>query len=138
MKYMAQIFFLLFSTTAQSNELTMLSDLTHLKWEKRIIVVNNNQNEESALALFGKNISEINGRDIVWLIIKGDLAFTNYPGKLSEGLLNNTLNRYKIEQGKVILIGKDGRVKSQLDRIDLEAIFLDIDAMPMRQFEMQN
>ena len=40
-------------------------------------------------------------------------------------------------QSKVILIGKDGGIKSRFDRLDLEAIFSDIDAMPMRQYEMQ-
>ncbi len=35
-----------------------------------------------------------------------------------------------------MLIGKDGGVKFLLDRMDLEAIFTEIDAMPMRQNEM--
>ncbi len=37
-----------------------------------------------------------------------------------------------------MLIGKDGGVKFLLDRMDLEAIFKEIDAMPMRQNEMQH
>lgn len=40
--------------------------------------------------------------------------------------------------GEVILIGKDGGIKSRFDRVDLKAIFSDIDAMPMRQNEMRN
>jgi hypothetical protein len=35
------------------------------------------------------------------------------------------------------LIGKDGGIKSQSDYLNLEAIFSEIDAMPMRQLEMQ-
>lgn len=116
----------------------MLSDLSSLKWDNRIILVNDVQNEEHVVAVFEKNIIEINDRDIVWLIIKGDHAFTNYPGTLSEDLLNNTRNRYKTGKGQVILIGKDGGVKSRHDRLDLAAIFSEIDAMPMRQREMQN
>lgn len=115
----------------------MLSDLSSLKWDNRIILLNDVQNEEHVVAVFEKNIIEINDRDIVWLIIKGDHAFTNYPGTLSEDLLNNTRNRYKMGKGQVILIGKDGGVKSRHDHLDLEAIFSEIDAMPMRQREMQ-
>ncbi|SFG47409.1 DUF4174 domain-containing protein [Neptunomonas qingdaonensis] len=138
MKYLTQFIFLLFSISVNSNELPMLSDLTSLKWDNRIILVNDVQNEESILAAFEKNIIEINDRDIVWLIIKGDHAFSNYSGTLSEDLLNNTRDRYKMREGQVILIGKDGDVKSWQDRLDLEGIFLEIDAMPMRQREMQN
>ena len=116
----------------------MLSELSSLKWDKRIVLVNNVQNKESVLALFKKNTTEINDRDIVWLIIEDDHAVTNYPGKLSEDSLNNTRNRYKVGQGEVILVGKDGGVKSRFAHVDLEAIFLEIDAMPMRQIEMQN
>jgi hypothetical protein len=94
----------------------MLSELTSLKWDKRIILVNGVQNKESVLVLFEKNTTEINDRDIVWFIIKDDHAVTNYSGKLSEDFLNNTRNRYKVGQGKVILIGKDGGIKSRLTR----------------------
>ncbi|WP_372738328.1 hypothetical protein, partial [Neptunomonas sp.] len=90
MKYLTQILFLLISFSVNSSELPMLSDLSSLKWDNRIILVNDVQNEEHVVAVFEKNIIEINDRDIVWLIIKGDHAFTNYPGTLSEDLLNNT------------------------------------------------
>lgn len=138
MKYMAQILFLLFSMFAQGNELTMLTDLSSLQWKNRIIVVNDVQNVENVLALLENNTAEINDRDIVWFIIKEDRTFTNYSGKLSEDLLSNTRERYRVGQGKIILIGKDGGIKSRLDRVDLEAIFSEIDAMPMRQNEMRN
>jgi hypothetical protein len=123
---------------AQSNELTMLTDLVSLQWKNRIIVVNETQNEEKVLALVEKHTAEINDRDIVWFIIKEDRTLTNYSGELSKDLFSSTRERYGAGQGKVILIGKDGGIKSRFDRVDLEAIFAEIDAMPMRQYEMQN
>ena len=138
MKYVANILFLLFSMSAQTSELTMLTDLSSLQWKNRLVVVNDVQNEGRVLALFEKNTSEINNRDIVWFIFKGNQAFTNYPGKLSEDFLDNTRERYRVGQGEVVLIGKDGGAKSRLDRVDLETIFAEIDAMPMRQNEMLN
>ena len=138
MKYFSQIIFLLFSIHVQSNELAMLSELTSLRWEKRIILVNEVESKQNISVLFEKSKTEINDRDIVWFIIKENYLSTNYSGKLSEDFVSNTLNHYKLGQGKVILIGKDGGIKSSLDFMDLEAIFLEIDAMPMRQIEMQN
>lgn len=138
MKYIAQILFLTFSMFAQGNELTMLTDLTSLHWKNRVIVVNKAQNEEKVLALLEKHAAEINDRDIIWLLIKEDRTLTNYPGELSEVLLSSTRERYGAGQDKVILIGKDGGIKYRSDSVDLEAIFSEIDAMPMRQYEMQN
>jgi hypothetical protein len=142
--------FLFFNMSAQSNpqdsargnaqvkELSMVTEFTGLQGKNRVIVVDNVQNDGSVLALFEKNASEINDRDIVWFIFKGDSTFTNYPGELSEGFLVYARERYGFGQGKVVLIGKDGGIKSRLDRVDLKALFLKIDAMPMRQSEMRN
>lgn len=138
MKYLAQILFLAFSMCAQGDELTVLTDLASLQWENRVIVINETQHEEQVLALLEKHTAEINERDIVWFIINEAQILTNYSGRLSEDLVNSVRERYGTGQGKVILIGKDGGIKSRLDRVDLEAIFSRIDAMPMRQYEMQN
>jgi hypothetical protein len=124
--------------SAQTSELTMLTDLFSLQWKNRLIIVNDVQNGERVLALFEKNTSEINDRDIVWFMFKGSQTFTNYTGKLSGDFLANTREKYRVGQGEVVLIGKDGATKFRLDRVDLEAIFSEIDAMPMRQNEMQN
>lgn len=64
-------------------------------------------------------------------------TLTNYSGPLAPELQANTLETYRIEPGQVILIGKDGGVKSRLDQMDLDVLFSDIDAMPMRRREMQ-
>ena len=136
MKHIVLILFVIFSLFAQGNELTVLNDLTSLEWKHRIIVVNETQNEAKVLALLEKHTAGIDDRDIVWFIVKEDAVLTNYKGQLSEEFLSETRQRYGVRQGRVILIGKDGGIKSRLDHLDIETIFSEIDAMPMRQQEM--
>jgi hypothetical protein len=116
----------------------MLSDLERLEWKNRIIVVNEASNIDEARQLLEEQVAEIDDRDIIWFILNDDSALTNYPGQLSGEFVRNTRARLSPIQGKVILIGKDGGIKYQSDYLDLEAIFSEIDVMPMRQFEMQN
>ena len=88
------------------------------------------------MKIFEKNEADINERDIVWFVMQEETVATNFNGNLDDDFLSNTVKKYKIDQGKVILLGKDGGIKSNRERVDLEAIFLEIDAMPMRQIEM--
>jgi hypothetical protein len=136
MNNLAKMLLLIFSISAQSNEPAVLSDLGSLKWDKRIVVVNEVQNRETLLALFEKNNSKIKERDMVWFVLAGDQVQTNYQGTLSADFVAHIRDRYPIKPGKIMLIGKDGGVKFLLDPMDLEAIFSEIDAMPMRQNEM--
>jgi hypothetical protein len=138
--------FLFFSMSAQSKaesnarikELSMITDFTGLQWKNRVIVADNVQNDGNVLALFEENASEINDRNIIWFVFKRDRTLTNFPGKLSEDLLSHARLHYGLVQGQVILIGKDGGVKSRLGRVDLKEIFVKIDTMPMRQSEIRN
>ena len=136
MSYFAKILLLCFSLSAHSTEPAKLSDLRLLQWTNRIILVDNLHNQHAVLALFDKNKSEMKERDIIWFVLTGDEAHTNYQGALSDDFIAKTRNSYQLEPGKIMLIGKDGGVKFLLDRMDLEAIFTEIDAMPMRQNEM--
>jgi hypothetical protein len=138
MKYIALVLTLFFTTSAHADQLPMLVDLSSLQWKNRIIVVNETQNEAKVMALFEKHTAEINDRDIIWFILREDRTLTNYPGELPKDYSSSIRESYGVGQGKVILIGKDGGIKSRSDRVDLKTIFSDIDAMPMRQYEMQN
>ena len=137
MNYLAKILLLCFSLSVHSTEPAKLSDLRLLQWKNRIILVNNLQNQHAVLTLFENNKSEMKERDIIWFVLEGDVAHTNYQGALSDDFIVNTRERYQLKVGKIMLIGKDGGVKFLLDRMDLEAIFAQIDAMPMRQNEME-
>ena len=116
----------------------MLTDLSPLKWKNRIIVVNTVNNKYSILKRFEQHLAEINERDIVWFIMQNGTVDTNFNGDIADDFVSNTTQKYKIEQGKVILLGKDGAIKSIRGSINLEAIFSEIDMMPMRKIEMQS
>ena len=105
-------------------------------WKNRVIVVNEPKNQDESLQLLKAQVAEIDERDIIWFIIKGNLTLTNYSGQLSREFVSNMRERIGLVQGKVILIGKAGGIKSQSDYLNLKAIFSEIDAMPMRQIEM--
>ena len=137
MKCLATIILLCFSLCAHSHQPTPLSSLQALQWQQRIILVDNLQNQQALLALFDNNKSEIKERDIIWFVLSGDEVQSNYQGALSDDFIVNTRERYQLKVGKIMLIGKDGGVKFLLDRMDLQAIFAQIDAMPMRQNEME-
>jgi hypothetical protein len=138
MKHLAPILFLAFSTLAHGNELTMLDDLDSLQWKNRIVIIDDAENEEDILALLDNHTAEIDDRDIIWFILKQDRLLTNYSGKISDDFRSKTREKYDIMRSKVILIGKDGGLKSRYNRFDPGAVFSDIDSMPMRQYEMRN
>ncbi|OGO78847.1 MAG: hypothetical protein A2203_00740 [Chromatiales bacterium RIFOXYA1_FULL_46_5] len=136
MNYFANMLFLCFCVCAHSSELAVLSDLHSLKWNHRIVLVNDLHNPQDIVALFEKNKGKISERDLIWFVLKGNQVNTNYSGVVAEDFVTKTRDSYKIGAGKIMLIGKDGGVKFLLDRLDLEAIFSEIDAMPMRKNEM--
>ncbi|SDS06766.1 protein of unknown function [Halopseudomonas xinjiangensis] len=136
MRYIT-LLLLLFSLCAQSSEQPMLTDLSSLQWQNRIIVVNEVADAEKAASLLEDNAAGVTDRDLLWLVFKDSRTLTNYSGPMAPELKANTLQTYRIEPGQVILIGKDGGVKDRLDQVDLEALFADIDAMPMRRNEMR-
>ncbi|MFT7044118.1 MAG: hypothetical protein ACJAW7_002885 [Candidatus Azotimanducaceae bacterium] len=135
MTFTALALLVLVAGSVRGSEFAELADIASLKWEKRIVVVNDVANQEAVLALFESSAAEISDRDIVWFLVKGEGVLTNYTGNVSKRFVRNTLGRYRVGQGDVILIGKDGGIKSRLERIDLAQIFSEIDAMPMRRFE---
>ena len=138
MKYIILIPVLIFTMFAQAEGVPVLSDLESLVWMNRVIVVNETNNENKDVQLLKSYVAEIDDRDIIWFVISGDHAATNHPGQLSHDFVSNTRNKLEPVQGKVTLIGKDGGIKFQSDSLDLEVIFSEIDAMPMRQFEMND
>jgi len=136
MKHIVLISILIFSIFAQAEGVPVLSDLDSLEWKNRVIIVNETKNQDESLQLLKAQVAEIDDRDIIWFLIKDDNALTNYLGRLSREFVSNMRERLGPVKGKVILIGKDGGIKSQSDYLNLEAIFSEIDAMPMRQLEM--
>lgn len=140
MKY---IIFFIISLSIQAKESVMLTDLSTLRWENRIIIVStdNDNDKNSILKIFEQHETELNERDVIWLIMQNDTVISNFNGNITDKFVSKMIQKYTInakdKQQKVILIGKDGAIKWSAKRLDLAAIFSEIDSMPMRQVEMR-
>lgn len=137
MKYIILISIFIINTFVQAESLPKLSNLDSLEWKNRIVIVNEIDNQDTVLQLLKKEVDQINDRDIIWFLIKDNSALSNYKGDLSSDFIKNIRQRLSNVKKKVVLIGKDGGIKSQSDYLNLEDIFSEIDSMPMRLLEMQ-
>lgn len=117
-----------------------LTGIEQLIWKNRVILINSddksNAKTDEYKKLFNKYKHEINERDLIWFIIKEDDVITNYPTKISTNFIKRTKANYPIEKHPVLLIGKDGGIKTKSKKFDIDILFSDVDVMPMRQQEM--
>jgi hypothetical protein len=137
MRYLKYLLLLVFSVFSNASESIPLNDLSSLRWENRLIILNKPTDTEHVLSLMKNSSEGINDRRIVWFILKESEALTNYSGRLSESFMSNVRQQYQLKNNTVTLIGKDGGIKSQGSTIDVKALFSIIDAMYMRQREVQ-
>lgn len=137
MKYIILISIFIFNTFVQAESLPKLSNLDSLEWKNRVVILNEIKNQDKSLLLLKEQVAQIDDRDIIWFSIKDNLVLSNYKGDLSSEFVSKIREKFSHLQNKVILIGKDGGIKSQSDYLNLEDIFSEVDSMPMRLFEMQ-
>ena len=137
MKYIILISIFIFNTFLQAESLPKLSNLDSLEWKNRVVILNEIKNQDKSLLLLKEQVAQIDDRDIIWFSIKDNLVLSNYKGDLSSEFVSKIREKFSHLQNKVILIGKDGGIKSQSDYLNLEDIFSEVDSMPMRLFEMQ-
>lgn len=120
----------------QNNMDKDLKNLEDFKWEKRIILVKGNDAE--ALRQLRESVAAINDRDVIWFRLSGGKVETNYRGILPQDFASQLEKDYFEKfNSNVFLIGKDGGVKSEDEKLDLEKYFKLIDSMPMRRQEMK-
>ena len=128
------------SDISQAGDNTLV-DLDSLRWEYRVILVFAREPQASRAVLnLGDFAAGIEERDIAWFVLDEGTLRSNYEGTLSETLHEQLLNSYFTpapSDTAVLLIGKDGGVKSRSSDLDLEATFGLIDQMPMRRQEMR-
>jgi hypothetical protein len=125
----------LVSLTAYGAEMNNLSDY---QWKNRLILVQAASETEGAVETLRDANAEINDRDIVWFVNTGSGLVSN-QATVSGGVehdVNELLAKAR-SQDRVLLIGKDGGIKSRESSLNLDAIFRRIDAMPMRSREMR-
>ena len=126
---------MMFGPLAQGQQSEVLEDLATLQWKNRLIVINEVNNTVQVAALFEENAVETKDRDIIWFNIQSGQLSSNYSGQLSKDLLKSIDQQMSLVAGEVILIGKDGGIKSRQKNLELETLFSEIDSMPMRQQE---
>ena len=118
-----------------------LVGIDSLRWKYRVILVSARDFFASnALSNLDKRATEIEERDIAWFVLGNEALHTNYKGKLDENLREQLLENYFTPEPSdttVLLIGKDGQIKSRSSDLDLEATFGLIDQMPMRRQEVR-
>jgi len=131
------------------NEQSTLVDINQLRWKNRIIIIKTDDKTDSASISEKKQDSNtlidkkagIDDRDIVWLLLNtstNESVISNSRLNLSKNLQGQLLDLLsKHPKSRIILIGKDGGIKSHSKSLDLNDIFNQIDAMPMRIREMQ-
>jgi len=140
MKWATTLLTLMIATGADGRE-KQAHGLADLRWNYRLILV------FAPAPIAAKAVSnleqyraELDDRDIAWFVLTEDSLRTNFPKYLEEDFRERLTARYftpKPAEPAVVLIGKDGTVKSRTSDLDLEATFGLIDRMPMRMEEMR-
>ena len=114
-----------------------VNQLETFAWQNRLIIMHQIKHEGEVLALLKQQQHAIEDRDIVWMIINQDQMTSNHSVKMGEALIQQIQDRYQPQNNEVLLVGKDGGLKSRFSGLQLQAIFAEIDRMPMRQAEMR-
>ena len=141
MKVLSICFALLFlaaSVSAQSN------DLKSFRWKNRILLLFAPDSADSTYASAMRQLKHhsqgVQERQLViFHLFERGTSFRD-SSRISTRTVNNQRTQYRVASGKftAVLIGKDGGEKwRQTEMFDLDALFRRIDAMPMRQSEIQ-
>ncbi|MEH2416322.1 MAG: DUF4174 domain-containing protein [Nostoc sp.] len=118
--------------------------LTSQKWQNRVLLIFapsvDNLSYQQQMQLFDQQKSGFKDRNLVLVqVLATNKSYAN--GQLiDESSAANLRNRFGVDQEnfRVILVGKDGGIKRQdTTPVAATVIFEQIDAMPMRQQEMQ-
>ena len=114
-----------------------INHIKDFKWSNRLLIVLDRENLDFS-EIFNQYSEQFIERDFVIIKISSKKAFIN-QNQLSNKLTNSILKKIdNIKDGHhFILIGKDGRIKNSYPfNINLEEIFIEVDAMPMRKNEI--
>lgn len=119
-----------------------LATLESLRWANRIFLVYGSApGTDHAVDQLESFAAEIDDRQIAWFVLGDGRVRTNFEGPMDPSFEEHLKARYFNPEPNgraVVLIGKDGEVKSRLRDLDLDRLFAQIDSMPMRQQEMRD
>lgn len=127
---------LLITLTTQGAGMNSLSDY---QWKNRLILVQATDENAGEIDTLRSARAAVDDRDIVWFVNTGADLVSNQDGVSSslESEIKALLDQFRSDE-RVLLIGKDGGMKSREPSLDLDAIFRRIDRMPMRMREMRS
>ena len=127
---------LLITLTTQGAGMNSLSDY---QWKNRLILVQAADKNGGEIDTLRSARAAVDDRDIVWFVNTGADLVSNQDGVSSslESEIKALLDQFRSDE-RVLLIGKDGGMKSREPSLDLDAIFRRIDRMPMRMREMRS
>jgi hypothetical protein len=119
-----------------------LTTLESLRWANRIFLVYASApGTDRAVEQLESFAAEIEDRQIAWFVLGDGRVRTNLEGPMDPAFEQHLKSRYFNPEPNgpvVVLIGKDGEVKSRLPNLDLDRLFAQIDSMPMRRQEMRD
>ncbi len=126
---------LLISGTADGADMNRLSDY---RWNNRLVLVQAAPDTEGAIDTLQAAQAGIDDRDIIWFV-NTESGLVSNQGALTRGVAQDVTDLLEKSDAdeRVLLIGKDGGIKSREPTLNLDAIFRRIDAMPMRIREMR-
>jgi hypothetical protein len=112
-----------------------LDSLDDLRWKNRVVLVNDTT--DRTVDVLAAHRAAIEERHIIWFCVVNGEILSNYQGALEDRFLAHLRKDYFERWGfPVLLIGKDGGIKSSNTSLDIDDYFKQIDSMPMRQAEM--
>ena len=115
-----------------------MNNLVDYQWKNRLILVQEARETEGAIDALRDARVELDDRDIIWFVnTRSGLVSnqTTVSGGVERGV-KELLDESRSED-RVLLVGKDGGIKSREPKLNLNGIFRRIDAMPMRRREMR-
>ena len=118
-------------------------NLDDYQWKNRIVVVSTPTKTNPIYQTFMKDWADhldgVRDRDLLLVHIGPDRSGTIEDRNLTPQSVTVLMDRLDIPADTlcIILVGKDGTVKSKTADTTLKTIFTQIDAMPMRQAEMK-
>lgn len=119
----------------------MAGPLDSFRWKNRLLLVHA-ETPEAAKAFIAEleaAAGDVEERDLLWFIADPENLYTNHAAPPQGGArerLRDLIMAQELPGECVSLVGKDGGIKARYDRLDLAAVFVRIDGMPMRRAEM--
>lgn len=122
----------------EKHALGELKTLGDLRWQQRILVINEPKSAKLVHELLSADTSAFRERQLLWFVIEGQTVESNYPGPLDHNLRERIQKQLGAKPGEIILMGLDGGVKARDAQLNLSTLYSLIDAMPMRRARLRD